>query len=837
MFGPLEIILSESSEFWFDITEIWVECCFSAVCGFVILIVLMFLASLLGERVHLILISLIAGIGFALYIQGHFINVDYGVLDGRTIDWSSYESVAVWNSLIWICCISIPVVLCLLKSKHIKGGITIASICLIAIQFIAVVAMFVTANGLGNNAAKKYLSTEKIDEVSKDGNVVVFILDTFDADYFEEIYQTDREFLDPLDGFVWFDNATCMYPTTKGSLPYILTKKIYHNEIPYQEYVEEAYETTDYYYELRKHNYTIGLYTSSEFVYDKNDPPQFCNYVISKPVASSKIGLCGSLYKLTAFRYFPHIMKQFFWIYSGEFDNWKAAANGASGLAYSSNNLRYYDFIQNNRLHLSDSGKSYKVIHLNGTHLPYTITENMEETTDGSATYMTEAKASLKIVYEYIEQLNELNVYDDTLLIITADHGAVKGEPTSPILLVKLPHAKGFTRNNSPVGHADLQGTIMTALGINENSKYGKSVFEYKPGEDRTREYYYYTWDNKSNELDRLPPMVEYRIDPDSNDLQSFHLMDYTAEEYNIGDQVSFFDEGAAYSYVVYGVGSGKGTYPWTNGKQLLLAFKLDKVFQKNLLFHLGIHGILHGKQQVSASVNGDILLSKVLEKKDSSLEFVIPAQDLTGDVLEICIDFPDAISPADLGINRDIRILALSLSDMCIEETHYSPIQFENRFYVYTPGTELSFSSENNTGRKYIINGFSQAGGNGTWMTGSESTMKMMVDTKAGKDLELAMDYAVFGNKQKTIIIINGQIVDEYIATEKETKNILIPGNLIDENGIILLTIEHPDAYSPKSVGKNEDTRELSLCIKKICISEMQDNESEVKTEINMSK
>lgn len=673
VFGPLEIVLSEPTEFWFEISDVLGECFLSAFCCFIALMTCMFLASFFGERVHFVIISLIAGIGLALYIQGHFINTDYGILDGHTIDWNSYKSVAVCNSALWVGCLVLPIILYFWKPQFYKKGITIVLICLLLVQILSIGALFVTTNGSKPNTEKKYLSTAKLDEVSKEENVVIFILDTFDADYLEEIYQTDKEFLDPLDGFVWFDNATCMYPTTNGSLPYILTNKVYKNETGYQQYVDEAYKTTNYYHKLKEQGFTIGLYTDPKYVSDNNEPSIFCNYVKDKPVASSKVGLCGSLYKLTAFRFFPHILKQYFWLYSGEFDNWKAS-DKVNAPVYSENNLQYYNYLLNNKLHFADSGKSYKVIHLSGTHLPYTIKENMEETTDGSATYMSEAKASLKIVYEYLEQLHKLNVYDDALFIITADHGAVKGEPTSPILLVKLPNAKGFIRNSAPVGHADLQGTIMTELALNNNNEYGKSVFEYHPDEDRKREYYYYTLDIDSGDLDHLPPMTEYVIDSKNNNLESFHLLKYKVENYHLGDQLSFVNEGPAYSYVVYGVGSSMGTYPWTNGKQMILAFNLDNIPQNDLLFHLNLHGILNGKQHVIASVNGETVYSDTLVDNASSIEFVIPKNTITENLLEISFELPDAISPAEIGMNDDIHILALWLSDITIEETDYSP-------------------------------------------------------------------------------------------------------------------------------------------------------------------
>ena len=51
-------------------------------------------------------------IGLALYIQGNYANIDYGVLDGREIVWGEYLVYAILDSAGWLVLLAGGIILC-----------------------------------------------------------------------------------------------------------------------------------------------------------------------------------------------------------------------------------------------------------------------------------------------------------------------------------------------------------------------------------------------------------------------------------------------------------------------------------------------------------------------------------------------------------------------------------------------------------------------------------------------------------------------------------------------------------------------------------------------------
>ena len=103
VFGPLSLYLTNVKEFWFGLPDVLRAV---AVCSVIALLILLVVALVLPGKVNEWFICLLFGGTLALYIQGSFVNTDYGTLDGRPIDWSQYTGTAVWNTILWIICLA-----------------------------------------------------------------------------------------------------------------------------------------------------------------------------------------------------------------------------------------------------------------------------------------------------------------------------------------------------------------------------------------------------------------------------------------------------------------------------------------------------------------------------------------------------------------------------------------------------------------------------------------------------------------------------------------------------------------------------------------------------------
>ena len=94
----------------------------------------------------------------------------------------------------------------------------------------------------------------------------------------------------------------------------------------------------------------------------------------------------------------------------------------------------------------------------------------------------------MKVVYEYLDQLKELGLYEEAAIIITADHGQQtefvesEGKPDKtlmPTIMVKMPgeHHDSINFNEAPVSHAEYLATVAKAAGL-DWKQYGNTLEE-----------------------------------------------------------------------------------------------------------------------------------------------------------------------------------------------------------------------------------------------------------------------------------------------------------------------------------------------------------------------
>lgn len=179
-----------------------------------------------------------------------------------------------------------------------------------------------------------------------------------------------------------------------------------------------------------------------------------------------------------------------------------------------------------NSIATKEDGKLFKFIHLEGCHGPNRLNENGEIQQE-PVSEKESAKGCLKIIGNLLLQMKELGCYDNSAVIIMADHGYSKdGVLTNPVFLVKPQNTSGSLQiSNAPVSHKDYPATLMT-LAREEAAalKYRESVFDVDEGEKREQLFYQYYYENEVK--DNTLRLIEYRVDSESNAREHFHLTD-----------------------------------------------------------------------------------------------------------------------------------------------------------------------------------------------------------------------------------------------------------------------------------------------------------------------
>ena len=147
-------------------------------------------------------------------------------------------------------------------------------------------------------------------------------------------------------------------------------------------------------------------------------------------------------------------------------------------------NYDFCDKLESEGLTARNGDKTFVVQHLMGTHLfkndefgKYKEGASYEETTLGC----------LHIVSQYIRQMKEVGVYDNSTIIITADHGWEYGQ--QPVFFIKEAGASldEIEDNNAPVSFHELLPTIARIAGVDMT---GATIYDFKPDEKRERTLY-----------------------------------------------------------------------------------------------------------------------------------------------------------------------------------------------------------------------------------------------------------------------------------------------------------------------------------------------------------
>lgn len=668
--GPIQLYLSNITELWFSPNDLIGVCLLTGAIGSVVLFVV---GTILIKPIRKIYVCILIGVSIGLYIQGNFVQTDYGVLNGNEIAWEQYTSTAIWNTLLWIVCLIAPfAVLIILKNDYRKCFCYTASL-LSLVQVLAICIMALTTDYSTREIGGLYLSTKNLYNVSDKENVITFVLDMFDVEYFNEILKEEPSFLEPLDGFTFFNNTTCAYPTTKGSIPFMLTEKYYENEKTYSEYIIDAYHDTDFYDTLKKTGYKINLYTDELYVSNEALESYVENSIADELKVSSKAKLELYMLRLTAFRYFPHIAKKYVWFYNGNFEDLKTVS-GIDDEIYASDNIPYYQELKKSKLQIDNSSKYYTFIHLEGAHNPFNLNEDVTLIEDGTGSAIKKAKASLNIVFEYIKQLQQNNVYDNSLIIITADHGFYDGSPTSPIFLIKTFNERGSLRiSDVPISHANLHGTIMNELGLNTNNKYGISVFDISSKNAPVRRYLSYNW-NSEWESEYLPDMKEYSISPNGNEKMNFMLTGniYTPEgishftpySYHIGETITFDDDNDGTQYFAGGISKIEGNFVWSFGNTGCVILNTESQ-PADCNCEIKFDRVYSPPQKLIITCDNETLFDGIIDSENLTVNFAIPKDCFKDGIIVLDLQYPDAVSPNSLSNSDDTRVLAVGFSSI----------------------------------------------------------------------------------------------------------------------------------------------------------------------------
>jgi len=532
IFAPSQIFLTNVQEFNVLYFELLGYLFIVALPFFVIVILIAFLPKNLVA--HQKIVALLLSLSFLMWLQGNILVWNYGLLTGGKIDFNTYF--LLFDAAVWFAVIIFVYKKSAFFYKHVK----FISCLFIAVLILTSLFTYLRTDIPDSNRYEVDITNEFT--FSEEKNVIILVLDMCQSDVFQKIIDENEHYKDIFDGFTYYRDSLAGFPTTYASVPNILTGQYYDNSVPFSDFLERAFISP---------NSIPKVLTDEGFEVDCFTYPIYLDKRVMSNVKDREgveTATLINIYDAALFRYTPDFLKRY--IYNdGEWflKNLVPHRLGVSSdripvnvppVTFDEKSLTLEDvaFI-NDMLTYSDTvdGRHiFKFYSLKGCHDPYLLNEELGyEKMKGVDAYERQAKASLEITSLFLDELKRLEVFNNSMIFVIADHG-VRGDIQGnayPLFLVKKFNGKGqMTVSDAPVSLSDIPKTIFSELGL-EGDFVGESIFDLKDSDSRERRFLYYNWDEDWSK-DYLPTMKEYIV---SGPVWSSESWRYTGRKFIVG--------------------------------------------------------------------------------------------------------------------------------------------------------------------------------------------------------------------------------------------------------------------------------------------------------------
>lgn len=489
---------------------------FSLIISLIITIILI-IAPVKSELKQLV-ISFIIGSVFVIVINSLLYNSSLSTIDGSI----PKNDVTVFNYIEIISCIIVPIVFAL-KYKFFLKHKNFIILMIVVMQVYLIVpglqAYFSKDINSKNSAEFKPFIDKDIWKLSKNNNVIVLVLDSLSDNKIDEMIK-DKKYSNILKDYIRFNNYSSCYPYTDTSGISFLGGKAYDTSKPFNVFRDELLASNanlevylkDKNWIIKHYGTTFPYYFSPTLQYNvagvnienvyKND--------ISRINQLVKIRLVPSFFKYKIYGQSVILLNE----YSG--DNIER---------YEIKDKRWdmwlYNTLDDLPMDNTSENNVFWFVHLKGAHAPWIINSKMQEVENREENMLGQIKASFNIVDKLHKKLKENGIYDNTMIIITADHGYGNVfERANPILLIKgyNYNQENMHTNNNILSQNEIGNQIKKY--IDSMGKYDVDKFE---NNDIKRIYYI----NTHNDFEGyFGEVKKYKVPKDVKKIEEYKHID-----------------------------------------------------------------------------------------------------------------------------------------------------------------------------------------------------------------------------------------------------------------------------------------------------------------------
>ncbi len=477
-YTPFDVFITNASDAAFPMKPLLL---FLGVLTLAVFAVLLLAALLTRGKANRILCAVVFAISAGLYIQGNFLAINMGELDGGSYDLPAWK--AVLNVVIWLVILAAPFVVLKKYKGNVINLFSHISAAIILIQLIALSASVCMSIGeldgttfsvLFHGDSRAYCTTDDLDLYSSTKNFIILLADEYDSEIYDNAVETAPDSVSEFDGFTYYQNTVGKYPATHEALEHITAGSFSPDDF-------ENYSNQTLFQKLGE-NYISNWYSDPEIPPTVITSQYTTNNKFKKINLADTSGYARFLFKLTMFRCAPEVMKPLF-VTNGM--NLALSVNNFSGeTLFDLDNLNFYNNMPET-FRFTDK-PVFKYIHIMGCHLPLNVTADMQRTVDGSIEDM--GIASNKVANKYFKILKDNGVYDNSTIFFMADHGHYDLRQY-PLFMCKPENSTetGIKVSNAPISYDDMYPTFLKLAGGEPEER---TIFDIGENESRERIFF-----------------------------------------------------------------------------------------------------------------------------------------------------------------------------------------------------------------------------------------------------------------------------------------------------------------------------------------------------------
>ncbi len=494
LYAPLELYFTNITEFQFDFWALFPQLLKLFGILLAVCIVGFGLCYLIHNRLYDLALVL-GGIGYCIaYVHGMFLVGNLPPLDGTDFSWSDYHKETVISLI--VCAVIAVVFILLVRFLHMKKMRKV--IAGLSLFFTAILVVTGVTVGITNDGfqRKPLMAVTKNNEfqMSSDTNMVIFLMDAVDSKAFRQLLDgDDPEYAQTLADFTYYPNTVGAYSFTEHSIPYILTGQWFENQEPFEDYTAQAMASSPLLNRLKAEHYRIGMY-EEDLRCTEEQAAEFENVEKTTLRFTSFSAIAKEELKLVWFKYAPYLLKRAVHVDMNRFTMIVEPVSDSELYHYV--NWDFYPDAQNAQI-TTVSDKVFKFIHIEGAHVPLRYDKDVNIIGSENGTYDQNLQASMTVLKQYLDDLKAAGVYDNTAIVVMADHGywtywddKLLGR-SNPLLAVKgVGESHEMKISEAPISYEDLQECFSRLLDGDASDQ----VFDAKEGDQRIRRYLSYNY-------------------------------------------------------------------------------------------------------------------------------------------------------------------------------------------------------------------------------------------------------------------------------------------------------------------------------------------------------